>query len=80
MKEQLLKQAMAELNTLKALSLAIAQLGEVPSGHLYAQLMGVMDLRMYEWAIGKLKSMGLVTERGNLLTWTGPKIDAPAAA
>lgn len=74
------EQLKAALVKTQAVAEAIRQLGEVPSGHLYSQIMGAMDLREYESIIALLKRTGLVAESGNLLTWTGPKIDAPAAA
>jgi len=48
---------------------AIKELGEVPSGHLYAQLMGHMSLDTYNQIISLLKKSGKVTESGNLLRW-----------
>lgn len=52
---------------------AIKELGSVPSGHLYAHLMGRMDLDAYNKCIGLLKQMDLVKEEGHLLTWIGPE-------
>jgi len=52
---------------------AIRDLGSVPSGHLYAQLMGRMDLDTYNKLIGLLKQANLVEESNHLLTWVGPK-------
>jgi hypothetical protein len=68
-------QVKAALNGIQAVAEAIRGLGEVPNGHLYAQLMGVMDHRTYESIIGLLKRAGLVSESGNLLTWTGPALE-----
>jgi hypothetical protein len=51
---------------------AIKELGSVPSGHLYAQLMSHMTLDTYTKIIGILKKGGMVTESGHLLTWVGP--------
>jgi len=48
---------------------AIKELGEVPSGHLYAQLMGDMSLDTYNQIISLLKKSGKVTESGHLLKW-----------
>jgi len=52
---------------------AIRDLGSVPSGHLYARLMGHMDLDTYNKLIGLLKQANLVEESNHLLTWVGPK-------
>lgn len=45
----------------------------IPSGHLYAVLMGVMDINLYQSIISILKRAGLVTEQSHLLTWSGPR-------
>lgn len=54
-----------------ALGEAIRALGEVPSGHLYARVMGYMTLARYEAAIRYLKEIGDVAEAGHVLTWVG---------
>lgn len=51
----------------------IRDLGSIPSGHLYAQLMGRMSLDTYNSLIGILKKANLVEEKNHLLTWVGPK-------
>lgn len=61
----------AAVATVAAVAEAIQELKEVPSGHLYAQLMGVMDLRTYNAVISALKKAGLITESNHLLTWVG---------
>ena len=48
-------------------------LSGIPSGHLYANLMGHMSLDMYNQIINKLKELGLVKETNFLLQWVGPK-------
>jgi hypothetical protein len=50
---------------------AIRELGEVPSGHLYARLMGAMSISTYENIIAILKRTGLVTETNYVLRWVG---------
>jgi hypothetical protein len=63
----------AALGILTAVADAIRELGEVPSGHLYANLMSKLTLEQYEQIIGVLKSTGLVSEsNAHLLTWLGP--------
>jgi hypothetical protein len=52
---------------------AIRELGSVPSGHLYAHLMGRMDLDTYNGCIKILKQAELVSEENHLLTWVGPE-------
>lgn len=51
---------------------AIRELGEVPSGELYARLMGHMSLDGYQKILSVLKGAGLVKESSHLLTWVGP--------
>ena len=59
----------AALNILKAVADTIRELGEVPAGHLYANLMGVMDLQQFDKIIGILVRAGVVKKRGDLLVW-----------
>jgi hypothetical protein len=65
----------AALGILTAVADAIRDLKEVPSGHLYANLMSKLSFAQYEQVIGVLKSTGLIKENAHLLTWVGP---APA--
>lgn len=58
-----------------AVAEAIRTLGEVPSGELYAQLMGKLSYGSYEGIIGTLKNAGLVSESAHLLKWIGPKLE-----
>lgn len=52
----------------KAIYETILELGGIPSGHLYAQLMGKMTLDQYNDIIGLLKDSALVSESGHYLT------------
>ena len=62
------------LNIVQAIAETIRELGEVPSGELYARLMGKIDLSDYEEIIRILKETGLVTETpGHLLRWNEPE-------
>lgn len=62
----------ASLQVIKAVADTIRELKEIPSGHLYAQLMtSGMTLNQYQQIISMLKRTGLVSESNNLLTWTG---------
>jgi len=61
----------AALGILSAVADAIRELGEVPSGHLYAHLMSKLSLEQYEQVIGVLKQASLITESNHLLTWVG---------
>ena len=60
-----------------AVAEAIRAAGSVPSGHLYAELMGQIDFGTYSSIVGVLKRTGLVKETNHLLEWTGPVIPAP---
>lgn len=58
--------------TIRVVAETIKELGEVPSGHLYANMMAVgMSLHGYETIIGLLKEAGLITVQNNLITWVG---------
>ena len=58
-----------------AVAEAIRELGEVPSGHLYANLMSKLSLAQFEQVLGVLKGAGLVREsNAHLLTWIGPAL------
>lgn len=63
----------AALTLALIISEAIRDLGEVPSGHLYAQVMGHMTIQTYEKIISTLVNAKLVARDGNhLLRWIGP--------
>ena len=57
-----------------ALSEAIRAAGSIPSGVLYAQVIGEFTLDAYQQVIAALKRTGLVSEDGHVLSWTGPQI------
>ena len=66
-------EALAAVRVAHAIAETIRELGEVPSGHLYARVMGVMDLRQYEQVIGLLIDARLVERApSHLLRWIGP--------
>lgn len=67
----LTKEVQGALNVIRAVADAIKELKEVPSGHLYAQLTGKMDLATYNRIIATLVGAGLVKEENHLLTWVG---------
>jgi DNA-binding transcriptional ArsR family regulator len=67
----------AAVEILKAVADAIRELGEVPSGHLYANLMSKLSLAQFEQVLGVLKGAGLVREsNAHLLTWIEPEATA----
>jgi hypothetical protein len=62
----------AAVEIMKAVASAIKGLGTIPSGHLYAQLMGRMSLDSYEKMLSALQRMGIVSIDGNhLVTYIG---------
>jgi hypothetical protein len=76
------QQAIALQRIAFAMADAIRELGEVPSGHLYAALMEKMTLETYQRIIGMLKASGMVKESFHVLKWVGPakgEVAAPVA-
>jgi hypothetical protein len=66
-------QVKAAMAVVLAVGEAIRDLGEVPSGHLYAQLMGRFSLAEYEKIIDTLIGAGLVEKSPmHVLKWVGP--------
>lgn len=63
------EQTKAAINAIAAVAEAIRALGTVPSGHLYAQVMGHLSLESFEGIIRTLVRAGLVRESSNELTW-----------
>lgn len=56
-----------------AISEAIREAGQLPSGELYAIVMKYMTLDSYEWIITRLIGAGLIRrERSHMLVWIGP--------
>lgn len=69
------EQVRGALGVVMALSETIRELKEVPSGELYAQLMGTLSLEDYQKVVAMLKRTGLVEEtQAHLLRWVGPTI------
>lgn len=50
---------------------AIRDVGSIPSGHLYAQLMPYMSLGLYMQIIKLLKDSGVIREENHLLIYVG---------
>lgn len=65
---------MPTVKIIMAVTDAIRELKQVPSGHLYARLMGHMSLDSYQKVIDILKVTGMVKEdRFHMLTWVEPE-------
>lgn len=66
------EQIEAQVAVIRTIGELIADLGEVPSGHIYAAVQGMMSLAQYQMVVDVLKRSGLVSEKAHLLTWIGP--------
>jgi hypothetical protein len=66
------EQVKAVIQATMAISDAIRELKQVPSGKLYAIVMGKMSLEDYNAIIETLKRIGVVEEINHLLVWVGP--------
>lgn len=51
---------------------AIQTVRSIPSGLLYASVLGKISSVEYKGALGVLIRAGLVSEKGHMLTWIGP--------
>lgn len=58
-----------------AVSEAIREAGEIPSGTLYAMLIGKVDIHGYHAILRTLKNAGLIQFMpSHLIQWCGPKV------
>ena len=57
------------LAVVRAVALAIQELGSVPSGHLYARLMGHMSLESYQMILKILTDAKLIEVKGHVIHW-----------
>lgn len=73
-------QVKAGLALLMAVAETVREAGSVPSGTVYAAVMGKVDFVGYCSMLNILKNAGLVAESGNVLTWTGPQPEASGKA
>lgn len=65
----------AAIEIVKALTAAIHDLKKVPSGHLYATVMGTLSLANYQGALGAIKRAGLIEiSESHMITWVGPTL------
>ena len=63
--------AMIEITKILGEFIHAAGTNGIPSGHLYAMVMGQMNIDIYNYTIGILKDAGVITEQNHLLRWTG---------
>lgn len=67
------RETVAALEIVLAIADTIRALGEVPSGHLYARLMGRMTIDQYNVVIDALVRAEVVKRDDcHMLTWIGP--------
>ena len=59
------EQRKKQVNAMTEIALAIRTAGRIPSGHLYASLMGVMGLVQYQRILETLKTAGLIKVTGS---------------
>lgn len=67
-------QVEAYIEICRTIAEAVKEAGEfgIPSGHVYAMLIGTMSLQTYEGIIDKLKGAGLIREdNSHLLYYVG---------
>lgn len=67
------EQLTAALDVLIAMTELIRTKGEIPSGELYATVMGQFDIHTYNAILSRIKGSGLVVEKNHLLVWVGPR-------
>lgn len=79
-KEKTVTQVEAYIELHKVIAEAIREAGEIPSGHLYAQVMGHMTLATYERIVETLIGAKLITRSSHLLKWVGPVLGAEGRA
>lgn len=72
------EQLKAGLKMLMVVAETVREAGEVPSGTIYAALIGKVDMAGYESMIRTLKNAGLIEEKFHMLRWIGPEIGAAA--
>lgn len=63
------------LTILMATAEAVREAGRIPSGTLYAILMGRVDFEGYTRMIDILEGAGLIEKRSHELVWTGPALE-----
>jgi hypothetical protein len=63
-----------------AVAEAVREAGEIPSGTVYAALVGKVTMEGYTKILGILKGAGLIEEdRSHLLRWIGPRMERRAS-
>lgn len=68
------EQVKSAFTALAAVAEAIREAKRIPSGTLYAMLIGKVDMPSYERMISMLKNAKLIEERFHELIWVGPEV------
>lgn len=61
-----------QIALLQIIAEAVWEAGSIPSGHLYAAMVGKVTLSAFESLVAQLCRTGLIRQNGYVLTWTGP--------
>jgi len=64
------EQAMKLVEVMGAVASVIKEVGSIPSGHLYAQLMGKMSFETYQDMIETMERLNVISVKNNLITYT----------
>ena len=72
------EQVKAAIGVACAIADAIRELHEVPSGHLYAELMGHLSLDQYQAIIDGLERAKLIKVENHLITWIEEEVIEPS--
>ena len=59
------------IKIMAAVASSVKELGRVPSGHVYAMLMGRMDFQQFQAMENCLLKTGLVKKEGDEYVWKG---------
>lgn len=65
------EKAQAMIDFLRAFADTIKQAKQIPSGHLYAAVMGSISLETYQRLIDKMVEMKIIRVRNHVIYWTG---------
>lgn len=71
-KQEIIRALYAQLDAIESIMDIVRTAKSIPSGHLYAHLMGSVSLDQYQAFLSAAKQTGFISESNHLLTWTGP--------
>lgn len=64
------EQAMKLVEVMGIVASVIKEVGSIPSGHLYAQLMGKMSFETYQDMIATMERLNVISVKNHLITYT----------